>query len=214
VWSDWATQAKVALGHGIGLDANYYYWPPTWITDPPGFFTGSGMPIRLADTDGTIIDVYQAATQMTDESGQTYPFTIDTLLDRALGAPGYYGVFTANMHTDSASHAGSDAIVASAKARGVPIVSARQMLTWLDGRNGSAFANLTWNGTALAFSIVVGSGANGLQAMLPAASGGRTLTTVTRDGSPVTFTTRTVKGITWAVFPALPGSYQAGYSTP
>ena len=40
---------------------------------------------------------------MTDESGQTYPFTIDTLLDRALGAEGYYGVFTANMHTDTQS---------------------------------------------------------------------------------------------------------------
>ena len=69
-------------------------------------FTGSGMPMRFADLDGTMIDVYQAATQMTDESGQTYPFTIDTLLDRALGPEGYYGVFTANMHTDNATSAG------------------------------------------------------------------------------------------------------------
>ena len=36
-------------------------------------FTGSGMPMRFADLDGTMIDVYQAATQMTDESGQTLP---------------------------------------------------------------------------------------------------------------------------------------------
>ena len=50
--------------------------------------TGSGMPMRFADTDGTMIDVYQAATQMTDESGQTYPSTIDTLLDNALGPLG------------------------------------------------------------------------------------------------------------------------------
>ncbi len=34
-------------------------------------FTGSGMPMRFAKADGTLIDVYQAATQMTDESGQT-----------------------------------------------------------------------------------------------------------------------------------------------
>ena len=60
------------------------------------------MPMRFADLDGTTIDVYQAATQMTDESGQTYPFTVDTLLDRALGPLGYYGVFTTNHHTDSA----------------------------------------------------------------------------------------------------------------
>ena len=105
-------------------------------------FTGSGMPMRFADLDGSMIDVYQAATQMTDESGQSYPFTIDTLLDNALGPEGYYGVFTANMHTDNASLRGSDAIVASAQARGVPVVSARQMLTWLDGRNGSSFGSI------------------------------------------------------------------------
>ena len=121
------------------LDTNYYYWPPDWIQNRPGLFTGSGMPMRFADTDGAMIDVYQAVTQMTDESGQTYPFTIDTLLDRATGPLGYYGAFTANMHTDSADRAGADAIVASAQTRGVPVVSARQMLDWLDGRNGSAF---------------------------------------------------------------------------
>ena len=50
-----------------------------------------------------MIDVYQAATQMTDESDQTYPFTPNTLLDNALGPLGYYGAFTANMHTDAAT---------------------------------------------------------------------------------------------------------------
>ena len=27
-WSDWATQPKVELDHGIRFDTNYYYWPP------------------------------------------------------------------------------------------------------------------------------------------------------------------------------------------
>ena len=74
-WSDWATQPKVELAHGIRLDTNYYYWPPELDPGRPGMFTGSGMPMRFADLDGTMIDVYQATTQMTDESGQTYPFT-------------------------------------------------------------------------------------------------------------------------------------------
>ena len=39
----------------------------------PGCSPGSGMPMRFADLDGTMIDVYQAATQMTDESDQTLP---------------------------------------------------------------------------------------------------------------------------------------------
>ncbi len=122
--SDYSTQPHVELANGIRLDTNYYYWPASWIQDRPGLFTGSGFPMRFADSDGSMIDVYQAATQMTDESGQSYPFTIDTLLDNALGSTGYYGVFTANMHTDSATSSGADAIVASAQARHVPIVSA------------------------------------------------------------------------------------------
>ena len=58
------------------------------------------MAMRFATTNGNLIDVYQATTQMTDESGQSYPFTAEALMDRALGPEGYYGAFVANMHTD------------------------------------------------------------------------------------------------------------------
>jgi len=56
-WSDWASQPKVELSKGIRLDTNYYYWPGAWINDRPGMFTGSGIPMRFADLDGTTIDV-------------------------------------------------------------------------------------------------------------------------------------------------------------
>ena len=50
-----------------------------------------------------MIDVYQAATQMTDESGQTLSVHASTRCSTARsGREGYYGVFTANMHTDTA----------------------------------------------------------------------------------------------------------------
>jgi len=50
-------------------------------------------------------------------------------------------------------HGDANAVVASAQARGVPLVSARQMLQWLDARNSSAFNVTGWNGYALSFSI-------------------------------------------------------------
>jgi hypothetical protein len=212
VWSDWSTQADVENAHGIRLDTNYYYWPGSWIQDRPGFMTGSGMPMRFARTDGTMIDTYQAATQMTDESGQSYPFTPNTLLDRALGPLGYYGVFTANMHTDSASTFENDQLMASAMARGVPLVSGRQLLTWLDGRNGSSFGSITWSGNNLQFAVSVGTGANGLTAMVPTASATGTLSALTRNGSVVPFTLQTIKGLQYAVFPAAVGNYTATYA--
>jgi methionine-rich copper-binding protein CopC len=212
VFSDWSSQPKVERANGMRMDDNYYYWPGSWIQNRPGFMTGSGMPMRFADTDGTMIDIYQSMTQMTDESGQAYPFTPDTLLDNALGPRGYYGAFNANMHTDSPTIPQNDALIASAKARQVPIVSGKQMVDWTDGRNGSSFGSISWSANTLSFTVGVGTGANGLTGMLPTAGpNGAQLSSITRNGSGLGFTTSTIKGIEYATFPATSGSYSATY---
>jgi hypothetical protein len=211
-WSDYSTQSQVELGLGIRLDTSYYYWPGSWVNDRPGMFTGSGFPMRFTDATGTMIDVYQAATQMTDESGQTYPTTIDALLDNALGPNAYYGVFTANMHNDLATSAGSSAILQSAGARGVPIISARQLLDWVDGRNASSFGSIGWNGN-LSFTIAPATGIRGLQAMVPTKPAIGGLDHITKNGNPVTYAVQTLKGIEYAVFAADAGAYVAVYDT-
>lgn len=213
-WSDYSSQAQVSFNNGIRLDTNYYYWPGSWVADRPGMFTGSGMPMRFATATGQMLDVYQAATQLTDESNQSYQFHIDSLLDKALGAEGYFGAFTANMHTDfnATSVVGSDTIVASAQARGVPVITARQLLEWLDGRNGSSFQSIAWNGNnLLEFSIAVGAGANGLHAMVPASANGAPVVSVAINGLPVTFSLTTIKGEQYAVFQAQSGLCQVSY---
>ncbi|WP_225307262.1 N,N-dimethylformamidase beta subunit family domain-containing protein [Adhaeribacter soli] len=214
-WSDWATKAKAEAERGIRLDANYYYWPGAWINDRPGMFTGSGIPMRFADLDGTLIDCYQAATQLTDESNITYSTHINSLLDNALGANGYYGVFTANMHTDvngGNSSNGSNIIVAAAQQRQVPVISAKQMLTWLDGRNNSSFGAMSWNNGVLNFTVTAADGSHNLRGMLPIDGNGGQLTGITVNGEPVSYTTETIKGMAYAFFPANSGNYAATYS--
>ena len=110
---------------------------------------------------------------MTDESGQSYPFTPNTLLDRALGPLGYYGAFTANLHTDSATTFEDTQVLASAQARGVPVITARQLLTWLTAATARRSAALSWSGNTLSFTVGVGAGATGLTAMLPTTGPGR-----------------------------------------
>jgi hypothetical protein len=93
------------------------------------------------------------------------------------------------------------------------VITAKQMLDWLDGRNGSSFANMTWNGTTLGFTISVASGANGLQAMLPMTSGTRAMTSLTLNGAPVSYVTEVIKGINYARFTASgSGTYAAQYA--
>jgi hypothetical protein len=208
VWTDWATQPKVELSHGIRLDETYYYWPMEWAQNHPGFMTGSGMPMRFADLDGSIIDVYQAATHLTNETDNTST-SINSMLDKAVGSEGYYGVFgTHYNYTDEFS----TTILNSAQAHNVSLISAQQLLTWLDGRNSSSFGKPTWNGTQLAFSITVGAGANNLFAMIPNQTTGGQLSSLTINGAPVSFTVEMIKGRSYAVFRAVNGNAVATYA--
>jgi hypothetical protein len=210
-WSDWASEPKVGREVGIRLDTNYYYWPGSWVQNRPGMFTGSGIPMRFADLDGSLIDVYQATTQLTDESDIDIAMHIETLLDRALGRQGYYGAFTANMHSDRSVYLGADAILTAAQARGVPVISAEQLLDWVDGRSNSSFTGLGFDGSRLRFTVNRDVRARGLEAMLPAIAPSGRLSGLTRNGVPVPTASRVVKGIEYLAFPGLAGAYVASY---
>jgi hypothetical protein len=212
-WPDWASTAKIEAARGIRMDGNYYHYPASWIGSKPGFLNGGGFPMRFADTDGTLIDTYQENTNMVDEAGQVYPATVDTLLDNALGPNGYFGAFGLNIHTDNpAPNADDEAIVASAQARGVPIISYKQLLDWVDGRNNSTIRALSMAGGTLTFSTTVASGANGLQTVLPTQGPSGTLSALSCGGSPVSYSLQTIKGIQYAMFDAVTGTCAATYS--
>jgi hypothetical protein len=209
-WSGYSTPAEIGLNYGIRLETSYYYWPSNWVGNLPGVFTGSAMPMRFATTNGNVIDVYQAATQMTDESSQAYPFTANALLDRAIGSEGYYGAYVANMHTDVNPFPQSDAIIASASNRGVPVITARQLLNWTDARNLSFIRSVVWNDNSETFVIESNSGARGLQVMVPVPSG-LSVSSVLYDGGEITFDTVLVKGISYAIFDGKSGAYQVNF---
>jgi hypothetical protein len=198
----------VEFANGIRLDESYYYWPPEWVNNRPGFMTGSGFPMRFADLDGSVIDVYQALTHLVNETDNNAT-SVNALLDKALGPEGYYGVFGTHYdYTDGFEFT----VLNSAMARNVSLISARQLLTWLDGRNSSSFGNSTWNGTELAFSITAGAGANNLYAMIPNQTTRGKLGSLTINGSPVSFTVEIIKGRSYAVFRATNGNAVATYA--
>lgn len=210
-WSDWATQPKVEFSNNIRIDLNYYYWPGSWVQNRPGFFTGSGIPMRFADLDGTMIDVYQAPSHLVNENGMTYPAAIDTQLDRALGPEGYYGAF--GTHYDHSDNFDQQ-LVQSAKARNVPLISAQQMLDWSDGRTASYFSDLAWSGSTLAFTAHTDAKVGTmLRGMLPLYSKNGNLQGITKNGTPIAYATEVIKGVPYAIFPATNGTFAATYAT-
>jgi hypothetical protein len=218
VWSDWATHPKVESNHGIRLDMNYYYWPPQWVQNRPGFMTGSGFPMRYADLDGSIIDVYQAATHLTNETDATSN-SINSLLDKALGPEGYFGVFGARY--DYRGDGFETTILNSARERDVSLISAQQLLTWLEGRSSSSFGNVQWWTPSdeferpdheLRFSITVGAGADNLFVIIPNQRRGRQVSSITINDAPVSFEVQTIKGRSYAVFRAATGTAKLIYT--
>jgi hypothetical protein len=214
VWSDWASQPKAERRHGIRFDTNYYYNGPSDWLRKPGLMTGSGFPQRFADLDGSLIDVYQSMTQVSDEANGTLQTTtqIHSLLDKALGPEEYWGVFDVILHTDYGDHRRLNDLVADAQQRGVPVVTSAQMLDWVDGRNGSSFGDVAYANGHLTFSLTTNSKARGLEAMLPARSATGPLSRLTRDGQTVSWKRRTVKGVDYVVFDGKSGAYSATYA--
>jgi hypothetical protein len=215
VWSDYDSLPQVEFAHGVRLDTSYYFAPPHWVNDQPGFFTGSGIPMRFATAAGNMIDVYQAATQVTDESGQSEPRTIDTLLDNATSDKEFFGAFTINAHTDDETNPLADVVIASAKEHDVPIISAENLLNFEDGRGSSTFSDIAWNASihTLTFAINKASGASHLQVMIPLKNAlNEKVTTLKLNSQSIPFHAAIFNGIQYAVFAADNGTLTAIYS--
>ena len=115
------------------------------------------------------------------------------------------------MHTDDVSSPGADAIVASAKARGVPVVHRPPDADLARRPQRLDVRQIAWSNDTLSFRVGVGAGATGLRGMVPAPFNGKALRSMTRDGSAVTVTRETIKGVEYAFFAASAGQYAASY---
>lgn len=211
LWSDYATSAKVEAARGLRVDLNYYYWPGGWVQNRPGFFTGSGIPMRFTDLTGSMIDTYQVPSHLVNESDIVWPAGIATQLDRALGPEGYYGAF--GTHYDYRGDNFETMLLQQAQQRGVPLVSGKQLGVWTDARNNSYFTNETWSGQTYTFTATVDNRARSMmRTLLPYTTTKGTLTSLTKDGAPLAYTTETMKGVTYAVFTTTTGNYAATYT--
>ena len=120
--------------------------------------------------------------------------------------------FTANLHNDLRYSASADAVVSTALAHHIPVVSAVEMLHWLDGRNNSSFRDLQWSDGKLSFNIDVAIGGDGIQALLPVVVDTGHLTSLTLNGVEVKRESRSFAGLTYAAFSAGPGRFVATYT--
>jgi hypothetical protein len=208
-WNGWTDTVKVERDHGIRFSLNYYYWPESWIQGKQGFMTGSGFPMRFADLDGKVLDIYQAATHIVDENGIKYAKSVGYMINKALGPEQFFGMF--GTHYDFRDDFLSTAI-RIAKERGVALISASQALRWIDARSNSRFERVAWKQGTLSFDVHVEAETEAMTVMIPLWSSERRIVSIECDGDARSYHTVRIKGLDYASLPLRSGSCVAMYS--
>lgn len=209
VWNGWTESAQTQNSVGIRFDMNYYNWPPAWLGGQPGFMTGSGMPMPFVTEDGDILDIYQAATQLVNEDKVPQVEGARTMIERAMGTDQFFSAFVA--HYDFSDDY-DDILINLARQAGVPLISAAQMLTWVDGRNRSHFTEIGWQDGILRFNVDLSPGAEQARVLLPFKSPAGQLASIRCSGEPVDFVVQNIKGLPSANAPARQGTCEATYA--
>jgi hypothetical protein len=209
-WADWDMMPRAAQTLGVRYDLNTVAYPASWVNSRSPMVTGSGMNMRLTDASGALLDVHQGVTNFDNTSADST--SIATMLDNAIGANGYYGMFGSHYDME-AGEVYHQLLVDIAKSRGVPTISSLQALDWLTSREQSSFTELAQPTVGqLTFHLTTSEGAHGLRSMVPSNNGGGTLTSVSRAGQAVSYQTQTIKGVSYAVFEARSGDYDVRYT--
>ena len=143
---------KIELARGIRMDANYYHYPGSLDRRrSPGFLNGGGFPMRFADTrrhaDRRLPGEHEHHRRVEPAAAGD---DRHAARQRARAARLLRRLRHQHAHRQPGAAApDEDAIVASAQARGVPVISYKQLLDWTDGRNDSTIRSLNWSAGTL-----------------------------------------------------------------
>ncbi len=228
-WEGWGDTAYTETLHNIAMDTNFYHygvWLKNGATWAHGYITGSGLPMKFVQLDGTILPIYQQATQLVDEqllvgiapgienlSGADATLVSQQLIDASLA--GNYAALTAMFHVDYYGYTDStywaEHTMDYATSKGVPIWNADQWLSFTQARHDANLTNLSWSPYTLSFSA---NPTTTLTLMVPASYNGHSINSV--SGGAITYTVQAINSVNMALFTAPAGSnvYTVVYNTP
>ena len=86
------------------------------------------------------------------------------------------------------------------------------MLTWLDNRNNTVFDHIAWDDITKTLTFSITTNAHNLQVMVPVNSADGELIQIIENGTPITYSVQTIKGIQYGFFAAGSRNYIAVYS--
>jgi hypothetical protein len=220
-WQGWVDGAKIGVARNYFMDYSYYRYGP-WLQKADnswarGYMTGSGLPMKLIDQNGQIVDDFAQYTEIADDQMIGSATGLEGLDDatayqytkQAIDASeaGNNQAIAMQMHVDN--YAGeqtwAENTISYTKNLGIPIFSGENWYNFTQNRYNSAFSAINWSGSQLSFTASLPAGQSGQTLLLPYFSGnGGTFNSLTVNGASASFTTRAVRGENF-VFVVLPG---------
>ena len=212
VWHGWVDTAAVQARRGFRMNLDYYHYGPVLRHSDGslavGHLIGSGLPVKLVDQRGRIVNVFQQPTQLVDEhwlattsndqpggATATAAAAAREFLDRCL--EGSFAAVAVQCHADffTSDQPGHGArrwltsILGYARERGLAMWPTRRWLAFVEARRAATIAHLAWDNASrtATFSLdLPRPTADPISVLLPAVFGhaGR-LTHVLVDGKTV-----------------------------
>ena len=218
---EFSAQAEIEAMHGLLMDVNYAHYDNNSVQGhflgPPGNrqgnFTGSGLPMRFAESSGKIIDIYQHLNNVYD---QQYTENHDPdgffscfkgLMERSMNEE-VYSFISIKSHNDEYYFSRDPLLkmLTYANNKGIPVWTASQLAEFLKMRDEARFADISWSGNKLSFNLQSSvNHSSGLTIMVPQKYGINKLRGIKCNGKEVEFIKRSVKGTGYAFMTVKPG---------
>jgi hypothetical protein len=211
-WEGWVDGGKVGLSKGMAMDYTYYRYG-SWLQKPDnswarGYVTGSGLPMKLIDENGLIIDYFGQYTEIADD--QMMYAGLEVLNDAQgyqvnkqaidVSETGNNQAIVFHFHVDYYGGVGAWVLdtLSYLNSLNIPIFNGETWLNFTEKRYNSNFSTFNWAGNQLSFSANVPAGQSGQTVTIPVNANGKTLSSIQLNGSAASYTTRSVRGENFA----------------
>ena len=220
--TDFTAQAKIERAHGIGMDINYAHYDngstQGHFLGPmgkrQGNYNGSGLPLKFADMDGNVIDIYQHLNNVYDQQYMEHKDSAGFfecfrgIIDRSLNDD-VYSYVGVKCHNDEYffSHGPLMKMLRYAKEKHVPVWTGAKLLRFLKAKDDASFTSIRWSDNRLSFGIASSvPHESSLTCMVPGWYRNKKLATISVNNKSNTFSIRKINGTEYALFAVRPGS--------
>lgn len=219
---EFAAQAELESKIGIEMDVNYAHYDNNSSQGhflgrlglDQGNYTGSGLVMKFAGSNGKILSVYQHLNNVYD---QQYMENDDPdgffncfkgLVDRSLDEEAY-SFISIKAHNDEYHFSKQPLIkmLEYAAQKNIPVWTVSNLLDFIKMKDEASFSDINWSGNRLNFRIDSNLACGGgLTFLLPASYHELMIKNILVNGSPGRFITREIKGYGYALVTVEPGS--------